>query len=91
MGIFWEDSWASQSQDPENLYAKTGCWSAIARSPTFKNITLFMASGISKKTAAQEQSMVVWKHLKAMRTNAVFEYVIMYIRRNICCICIYFF
>jgi len=36
------DSINRQSQDPENLYAETGCWSAIARSPTFKNITLCM-------------------------------------------------
>lgn len=36
------DSINQQAQDPEKLYAEKGCWSHIARSGWFKNLTLFM-------------------------------------------------
>eukprot|EP00435_Cladocopium_sp_Y103_P013189 s3234_g3.t1 len=36
------DSINRQAQDPEKLYAEKGCWSHIARSAWFKNLTLFM-------------------------------------------------
>lgn len=36
------DSINRQAEDPERLYAEKGCWSHVARSGWFKNLTLFM-------------------------------------------------